>query len=116
MATLRMIEASSLPPSQSISLLAGDWPVLVCRTEKGLRAVIDRCSHADTPLAGGRIRRGRIACPLHGAMFDLDTGTCIGAAYRPLQTFPVAEVDDWIEVTIPDDPPPAYLRAVSTAR
>lgn len=81
------------------------WPILVCRTEQGVYAVIDRCTHAASPLGDGRVRRNTIACPLHGARFDLTTGKCLGAQYRPLKTFPLRTVDGRIEVAVPDERP-----------
>jgi nitrite reductase/ring-hydroxylating ferredoxin subunit len=36
--------------------------------------VENRCSHREEKLTGGRIRRGQIMCPVHGARFDLRTG------------------------------------------
>lgn len=83
----------------------GGWAVLVARTDAGLSAVIDCCSHQATRLSTGRVRRGAIMCPLHGARFDLATGKNLGGAYRDLRTFPVREGAGGIEVCVPDTPP-----------
>jgi nitrite reductase/ring-hydroxylating ferredoxin subunit len=48
--------------------------VLVCRVEGALHAVDDRCTHAMAPLSAGRLRGGKVMCPLHGASFDVATG------------------------------------------
>jgi len=62
--------------------------ILVCRSEEVLYAIENRCSHQESPLAGGRIRRGLIACPLHGVMFELSTGEPWGHLTRvPLKTY-----------------------------
>ena len=52
-------------------------------------AVENRCSHIGSPMAGGRLKRGRITCPLHGAVFDLRTGASLAATLAPrgLRTF-----------------------------
>ena len=70
-----------------------------------VRAYVDRCPHAGLPLAqvlddyltpDGRF----IACSWHGALFDPDSGACIGGpcAGQRLTTWPVA-VDDGMLVT-----------------
>ncbi|MBT5209668.1 MAG: ferredoxin, partial [Halieaceae bacterium] len=41
-------------------------------------------------LAGGRIRRGHVSCPLHGVRFKLSTGEPVGQLTRvALKTFDV---------------------------
>lgn len=85
------------------------WPILVCRSELGVHAVINRCTHAASPLVTGRVRRSTIICPLHGARFDLPTGKCLGGQYRPLKTFPVRIVNGQVEIGVPDEQPgPEY--------
>jgi nitrite reductase/ring-hydroxylating ferredoxin subunit len=44
-------------------------------------------------------------CPLHGARFELETGRCIGGAYKDLRSFPLRVSDGMIEVCIPDTAP-----------
>ena len=86
---------------------ANGWHVLAGRTDAGWFAVENRCSHAGSPLHEGRVRRGAILCPLHGARFDLATGKCLGGPYAPLRVFAVAEVQGRVTITVPDSPPPA---------
>ena len=52
-------------------------------------AIENRCSHAGSPLGGGRKKRGRITCPLHGAGYDVRTGASLAAMLAPrgLRTF-----------------------------
>jgi anthranilate 1,2-dioxygenase ferredoxin component len=57
------------------------WHILIAKVEGTYHAVNDRCTHAASMLSTGRIRRGAVMCPLHGARFDLATGTCIGGPY-----------------------------------
>jgi nitrite reductase/ring-hydroxylating ferredoxin subunit len=81
------------------------WQVLVARSEGKLIAVNDRCTHQAARLSTGRIRRGAVMCPLHGARFDLADGRCIGAAYPALRQFELRVVDGCAEVLVPTTPP-----------
>ena len=77
----------------------GGVPVLLCNTQGRVFAVRNVCSHAEEPLDCGRMRSGWIACPVHGARFDLETGEPMNPpATEPIQTFPVRVVGDTIEV------------------
>jgi nitrite reductase/ring-hydroxylating ferredoxin subunit len=96
---------AELASGQSIACLLNGWPILVCRSDTGLFAVINRCTHAESPLNEGRVRRNMIACPLHGARFELATGKCVGGPYRPLKTFETRVQDGRIEVAVPDEAP-----------
>lgn len=97
-----------LEPGSSEAVDAAGWSVLIARLPEGYRAVINRCSHVAAALAGGRVRRGAIQCPKHGAMFDLGDGRCIGGAYQPLRTFAVSEADGMVVVDVPDGPPTVH--------
>ncbi|CCW16463.1 probable ferredoxin subunit of a ring-hydroxylating dioxygenase oxidoreductase protein [Sphingobium indicum BiD32] len=73
--------------------------VLICHSNGRLFAVANRCSHADEPLACGRIRAGWIACPVHGARFDLETGRAMNPpAKAPIRTYQLRVNGDAIEI------------------
>ncbi len=75
--------------------------ILLCHDEDGIHAVENRCSHADMPLACGRIRNGWIMCPTHGARFDLATGEALGPpASMAIATFAVRVMDGMIEIAV----------------
>ena len=73
--------------------------IVLCHHEGKFYAIENRCSHMAEPLTCGVIRWGWIACPAHGARFDLATGEVLGPpATAPIRTFPVRVVDGTIEV------------------
>src|SRR3546814_194848 len=111
----KVARASDLRIGQSRAAIVGGWPVLVCMLEDGPRAVIDRCPHAASDLASGRVKRNRVVCPLHGAMFDLTDGKCVAGPYPALKLFATQVVDGWIEVMVPTDPPPPQWQPVAAA-
>ena len=106
----RAVEASALVEGASLAVQINGCPVLVCLSGGAPHAVINRCTHAESPLEGGRIRKGAIICPAHGAIFKLATGECIGASpYPPLTVFKTRVEQGWIEIAVPGDSPPARL-------
>lgn len=58
----------------------------------------DRCSHAGSSFAAGRVIRGCLICPMHGAMFDPRTGACTNAPYSPLKRYETRIVEGLVEV------------------
>ena len=56
------------------------WLVVVARCAGKLMAFNDRCPHQATRLSTGRIRKGAIMCPLHGARGENQTRETIADA------------------------------------
>ncbi len=100
-----LVATSAFPEEGKLAAKIAGWYVLVARTEQGFTALNDRCTHQASLLSGGRIRRGAVMCPLHGARFEVASGKCIGAAYRDLRLFPLRINAGMIEVAVPDTPP-----------
>mgnify|MGYP000494029417 FL=1 len=100
-----LIAEDRFPEDGKIAAKLGGWYVLVARTDDGFSALNDRCTHQASLLSGGRIRRGAVMCPLHGARFDIVNGHCIGGAYKDLRMFPLRITDGMIEVAVPDAAP-----------
>jgi 3-phenylpropionate/trans-cinnamate dioxygenase ferredoxin component len=86
---------------------------LQCRTVGAVRLLIVRdgggawfavapeCSHANLPLAGGRVRGSAILCPHHGARFDLRSGRALGPpAWTGIASWPAREADGRVEVLL----------------
>ncbi|MFA7440638.1 MAG: Rieske (2Fe-2S) protein [Sphingomonadaceae bacterium] len=106
----RVVRAEEVAEKAMLPFIVNRWPIFLTRDEGKIHAVINRCTHAASELApSGRVRRGSVMCPLHGARFKLETGESLGGAgYKPLKLFPWRETEDgWIEVAVPDDAPGA---------
>jgi len=101
----RTVQADQLVDGTLMPVTVNGWPVLLAMSEGSLYATIDRCTHAASELSTGRVRRGAVMCPLHGARFELATGRCIGGPYDPLMTFETRREGDWIAVAVPDAQP-----------
>lgn len=96
-----VLAAADLPPGASKAVHIDGHSILVGNSAGAFFAVQNRCTHQDSPLEGGRIRNGLIACPLHGVMFDVKTGCGRGQMGRvPLRTYAVQVVDGQILVSV----------------
>jgi len=100
-----LVSEAEFPAEGKLAAKIGGWHVLVAKTDDGIFAVNDRCTHQAALLSTGRVRRGAVMCPLHGARFEMDGGKCIGGAYKDLRSFPVRIEDGVIEVCVPDAAP-----------
>jgi 3-phenylpropionate/trans-cinnamate dioxygenase ferredoxin subunit len=83
-----------------VARAVGGREILLARGQDGMiQAVAPRCSHADLPLAGGRVRGTSLVCPHHGARFCLKTGRALGPpAFAGIAAYPTRTVDGMVEV------------------
>ena len=69
-----------------------------------LYAIADVCSHDDGPVGEGDLDGFEVACPRHGARFDVRTGKVLSfPAVVDIPAYPVRIRDGQIEVGIPYD-------------
>lgn len=99
------VAVDDFPEEGKLAQTFGDWHVLVLRHEGEFFAYNDCCTHQASRLSTGRVRRGTIMCPLHGARFKIGTGENIGGGYSALRQFPVRVEDGMLHVQLPDSPP-----------
>jgi len=98
-----VIAEAAFPDEGRLAVTMAGWPVLVVRDEVGcFHALNDRCTHQAARLSSGRVRRGAVMCPLHGARFEIASGKCLGGAYPDLRVFPARVEAGTIEVCLPD--------------
>ncbi|MER5353330.1 bifunctional 3-phenylpropionate/cinnamic acid dioxygenase ferredoxin subunit [Kitasatospora sp. NPDC002551] len=76
-------------------------PVAVVRTDEGVFAINDICSHANVSLSEGEVEDCMIECWLHGSSFDLRTGKPSGLpATKPVAVYPVKIEGDDVLVSV----------------
>jgi nitrite reductase/ring-hydroxylating ferredoxin subunit/uncharacterized membrane protein len=69
---------------------AGGSRIVVGRTDEGVVAFDDRCTHRGGPLSDGVLICGTVQCPWHGSQFDVQTGAVrCGPAEAPIRTYAV---------------------------
>lgn len=100
-----VIAEADFPEDGKFTARINGWNILVCKIDNDFYALNDRCSHAASLLSTGRIRRGAVMCPLHGARFNIQTGACIGGPYQALRQFELRVTAGQIEVAVPDEAP-----------
>ena len=92
-------QVDEVPPGSKKLVEINGTQVLLCHSQDRIFAVENLCSHAEEKLDCGRMRAGWIACPIHGARFDLATGAALNPpANQPIRTFPVRITGATIEV------------------
>jgi uncharacterized membrane protein/nitrite reductase/ring-hydroxylating ferredoxin subunit len=68
--------------------------IVIARTEDGLVAFDDRCTHKGGSLAGGMMICGTVQCPWHGSQFDVrNGGVKAGPARENINTYKMETID-----------------------
>jgi metal-sulfur cluster biosynthetic enzyme/nitrite reductase/ring-hydroxylating ferredoxin subunit len=74
---IRVADVAEIPdPGKTLVEVAGDM-VAVFHVAGVFYAIDDVCTHDGGPLADGELRDHKIACPRHGAKFDIRTGAAL---------------------------------------
>ena len=98
----------SEPGSRGFVLQIGEarFHGFVVRRGGQVHGYVDRCPHAGLPLAQKlddylTPTGDLIACSWHGALFDIDTGACVGGPCvgQALRPWPVVALDGFIVTT-----------------
>ena len=79
-------------------------PVLLTRTDEGIVALADRCTHRGAPLHEGELTEGCLVCPWHGSAFALDGSVVNGPATRPQASYEVRVSDGQVFARRAEEP------------
>ena len=105
---------SDLAPGAARRVNVGGTAIAVVRTDEGVFAINDRCSHADVSLSDGEVDGCAIECWLHGSAFDLRTGVPLSLpAIVPVATYAVAVEGDGDDAAVLVDPTPITANATA---
>lgn len=98
---------ADVPPGQVTSAEVDGHRVALVNDGGQIHAIDHDCSHAGGPLGQGRTAGCLVACPWHGAVFDVRTGEpARGPARKPLRTHRVALDGDTILVAVDEQRAP----------
>ena len=104
MTTITVCNIDELPEGEMRLVEADGRKIGVFHCPGGeLRAIEDRCSHDDGPLAEGEFdpTSCTVECPRHGSLFDLRTGRPKSLpAYRPVETYDVRVEADEVKLEL----------------
>lgn len=90
-----------VPEGKPIAVEADGRKLVLIRRDATVHALEDRCSHEDYPLHNGEVLDGQIECALHGARFDLESGTPKALpAVKPVERFEARIEGDQIQVRL----------------
>lgn len=70
----RVAAAADVPVGQVRVVACGEKSLALSNVDGELYAIDNLCTHDGGPLGEGRLNRGRVICPRHGAAFDAKTG------------------------------------------
>jgi nitrite reductase/ring-hydroxylating ferredoxin subunit len=101
---LRAVNLDALPPGALLRVDLEGTPVALARIGESVYAIGGTCPHRGGSLGHGRLSGSRLACPLHGWMFDVRSGRCL---FPPrgtdVRAFPVTIEEGAVYVELPDD-------------
>ena len=87
---VKVAQIGEVAPGQKKPIDLDGIAVLLFNVGGQYYAIEDVCTHDGAPLAGGRFSGNSIACPRHGARFDVCTGRALTMpAVEPVETYPV---------------------------
>ncbi len=91
----------NLPVGKSRRVEAGQFIISLWHLEDGYFAIEDECPHQGDSLSGGVLEsEGIVACPWHGAQFEIRTGKVISLpATCGVRTFPTMIIEGEVYVS-----------------
>ena len=99
----RVAKLSEIPDPGRIVVEVDDQLVVVLHVGGEVFAIDDVCTHDGGPLGEGELDDHTIACPRHGAKFDIRTGAALTMpATRPTKVHDVKVEGDDVLVRIKD--------------
>ncbi len=104
MTTVEVGPFDELVDGEGIRVDVDGTVIAVFRVGGEVRALADRCSHAEASLSEGEVFGDEVECPRHGAAFDLVTGRPLSLpATKPVRTYATEVRDGEVFVTIGDE-------------
>lgn len=93
---------SDIPPGQTLKVKPTRLDeIVLCNVAGAIYAVVDACSHDGGMLGFGDLEGKFLACPRHGALFDVTTGAATTPpASLPIRTYPVRVDNGEVQVAI----------------
>ena len=95
-------DVDDIPNGERLFIEADDEYIVVFNIAGDFYAFADLCSHDDGPLGDGEIEGFEVACPRHGARFDVRSGEALTLpAVAAIPAYPVRVREGQVEVGFP---------------
>lgn len=99
---VEVAEIDELDVGERLFVEIDERPIVIFRIASQYFAIGDICSHDAGPLGEGDLEGHEIACPRHGARFDVRTGKVLSLpAIVDIPAYPVRVTDGKIEIGLP---------------
>ena len=101
--THAVCKTDAVPDGKGESFVVEGLRVAVFNVGGEYYTIEDRCSHADAPMADGYVHKRElcVACPWHGAEFDLKTGKALTPpACEDIAAYPTSVVGDEVVIEV----------------
>ena len=79
MAFIKVATVQEIPAGQAKKVRIGNKDVAIFNMNGTFFALDDSCPHRGGPLSEGELDGQEVTCPWHGAVFDVTTGSVLGA-------------------------------------
>jgi len=76
---VKVAKTSDIPPGEAKAVDIGAKRIAIFNVEGTYHAIYDTCTHRGGPLSEGMVAGNEVTCPWHGAVFDVTTGSVLGA-------------------------------------
>src|SRR5262245_29648546 len=101
MAFTRVAAVGEVPEGEGRQVTAGGKVVAVFNAGGTFYVLDDACPHRGASLGEGFVEGTEVACPLHGARFDLATGAHLCPPARSgVRSYPVRVVGDEVQAEL----------------
>ncbi len=95
-------DVGEIPNGERLFIEVDDEFIVVFNIAGDFYAIADLCSHDDGPLGDGEIEGIEVACPRHGARFDVRSGKALTLpAVEAIPAYPVRVREGQVEVGFP---------------
>jgi nitrite reductase/ring-hydroxylating ferredoxin subunit len=98
----RVASLTDIPVGHPVAVEVEGARLVLARVGDSVYACGDVCAHRGGHLSEGRLSGPRLACPLHGWIYDVRTGHCLFPARGgSVPSYPVRVEGDGIFVEVP---------------
>ena len=98
---VKVAKAGDIAPGEARGVDARGKRIALFNIDGTFHAIDDTCTHRGGPLSEGMVVETKVTCPWHGAIFDVTTGSVLGApAPRDVSHYTVRVEGDNIEVEL----------------